>query len=55
MALMGKNGGISSIRVVADRGMISRETVEQLQSPERKVHFILVDGRGDLSECKESA
>lgn len=32
---------IRSICIVADRGMISQETIAQLQSPERKVHFIL--------------
>lgn len=32
---------IRSICIVADRGMISQETIEQLQAPERKVHFIL--------------
>jgi transposase len=32
---------IRSICIVADRGMISKETVRQLQADERKVHFIL--------------
>jgi hypothetical protein len=32
---------IRSICIVADRGMISQETIAQLQSAERKVHFIL--------------
>jgi len=32
---------IGSICVVADRGMISRETISQLQTTERKIHFIL--------------
>ena len=32
---------IRSICVVADRGMISKETMAQLQADERKVHFIL--------------
>lgn len=32
---------IQSICIVADRGMISQQTIEELQSPERKVHFIL--------------
>ena len=32
---------IRSICIVADRGMISRETIAQLQSANRKVHFIL--------------
>jgi len=32
---------IRSICIVADRGMISRETIAQLQSEDRQVHFIL--------------
>jgi len=32
---------IRSITIVADRGMISRETIAQLQSEDRQVHFIL--------------
>jgi hypothetical protein len=32
---------IRSICIVADRGMISRQTIAQLQAPERQVHFIL--------------
>jgi transposase len=32
---------IRSITIVADRGMISRETIAQLQSKDRQVHFIL--------------
>ncbi|NUQ66444.1 MAG: IS1634 family transposase [Pirellulales bacterium] len=32
---------IGSICIVADRGMISQETIDQLQVDERKVHFIL--------------
>ena len=32
---------IRSICIVADRGMISQETIAQLQSEDRKVHFIL--------------
>lgn len=32
---------IRSICIVADRGMISQETIAQLQSAEREVHFIL--------------
>lgn len=32
---------IRSICIVADRGMISQETIDQLQADERKVHFIL--------------
>jgi hypothetical protein len=32
---------IRSICIVADRGMISRETIAQLQAEDRKVHFIL--------------
>jgi transposase len=32
---------IRSICIVADRGMISQETIAQLQADERKVHFIL--------------
>jgi transposase len=32
---------IRSICIVADRGMISQETIVQLQSADRKVHFIL--------------
>jgi len=32
---------IRSISIVADRGMISRETIAELQSEDRQVHFIL--------------
>lgn len=32
---------IRAISIVADRGMISRETITQLQAEEREVHFIL--------------
>jgi transposase len=32
---------IESICIVADRGMISRETIAQLQAEDRQVHFIL--------------
>jgi transposase len=32
---------IRSICIVADRGMISRETIAQLQSEKRKVHYLL--------------
>ena len=32
---------IRSICIVADRGMISRETIAQLQAEDRRVHFIL--------------
>ena len=32
---------IRSISIVADRGMISRETIAQLQAQQREVHFIL--------------
>ena len=32
---------IRSITIVADRGMISRQTIAQLQSEDRQVHFIL--------------
>ena len=32
---------IRSICIVADRGMISRETIAQLQAEGRQVHFIL--------------
>jgi hypothetical protein len=32
---------IRSICIVADRGMISKQTIAQLQAPERQVHFIL--------------
>jgi Transposase DDE domain len=32
---------VRSISIVADRGMISRETIAQLQSGDRRVHYIL--------------
>jgi len=32
---------IRSICIVADRGMISKDTIQQLQADDRKVHFIL--------------
>ena len=38
---MQKRFRIRSICIVADRGMISQETIAQLQADERKVHFIL--------------
>lgn len=45
---------IGSICIVADRGMISRETLEQLQSPERRVHFILGARLKNVKEIYET-
>jgi hypothetical protein len=46
---------IRSICIVADRGMISQETIAQLEAEKRRVHFILgarlrnvAQGEGDL-------
>lgn len=38
---LGQRFRIQSITIVADRGMISRQTMAQLQSADRQVHFIL--------------
>lgn len=45
---------IGSICVVADRGMISKETIAQLQSAERKVHFILGARLRSVKEISET-
>ena len=45
---------IGSICVVADRGMISKETMAQLQADERKVHFILGARLRNVKEIYET-
>lgn len=45
---------IRSICIVADRGMISKETIRQLQSDERKVHFILGARLRSVKEIAET-
>jgi hypothetical protein len=44
---------IRSISIVADRGMISRETIAQLQSEDRGVHFILGARLRSVKEIRE--
>jgi transposase len=44
---------IRSITIVADRGMISRETIAQLQSEDRRVHFILGARLRSVKEIRE--
>lgn len=44
---------IGSITIVADRGMISRETIAQLQSEDRGVHFILGARLRSVKEIRE--
>jgi hypothetical protein len=45
---------IRSICIVADRGMISKETIQQLQADERKVHFILGARLRNVKEIYEN-
>jgi transposase len=45
---------IRSICIVADRGMISQETIAQLQSADRKVHFILGARLRNVKEIYEA-
>ena len=45
---------IRSICIVADRGMISKETIRQLQADERKVHFILGARLRNVKEIYEN-
>ena len=45
---------IRSICLVADRGMISKETISQLQADERKVHFILGARLRNVKEIYEN-
>jgi transposase len=45
---------IRSICVVADRGMISKETIAQLQADERQVHFILGARLRNVKEIYET-
>ena len=45
---------IRSICIVADRGMISRETIAQLQNADRKVHFILGARLRNVKEIYEA-
>jgi transposase len=45
---------IRSICIVADRGMISKETIAQLQADERQVHFILGARLRNVKEIYET-
>ena len=45
---------IRSICIVADRGMISKETIAQLQADERKVHYILGARLRNVKEIYET-
>ena len=45
---------IGKIVIVADRGMISRQTIEQLQAPDRAVHFILGARLRSVKEISET-
>jgi transposase len=45
---------IRSICIVADRGMISQETIQQLPADERKVHFILGARLRNVKEIYEN-
>jgi hypothetical protein len=45
---------IRSICIVADRGMISRETIAQLQAEDRQVHFILGARLRNVKEIYEA-
>jgi len=46
---------IRSICIVADRGMISKETIAQLQADERQVHYILGARLRNVKEIYETA
>jgi len=48
-----KRFAIGSVCVVADRGMISQNTIEQLQSQERGVHYILGARLRSVKEIRE--
>jgi transposase len=45
---------IRSLCIVADRGMISKDTIQQLQAKERQVHFILGARLRNVKEIYES-
>jgi transposase len=45
---------IGRIVIVADRGMISRETIEKLQAPDRRVSYILGARLRGVKEIKET-
>ena len=45
---------IARIVIVADRGMISRQTIEKLQAPDRAVHFILGARLRSVKEISET-
>lgn len=45
---------IRSVCIVADRGMISKETIQQLQADERNVHFILGARLRNVKEIYET-
>jgi len=45
---------IRSICIVADRGMISKDTIQQLQADDRKVHFILGARLRNVKEIYEN-
>jgi hypothetical protein len=48
-----KRFAIGSVCVVADRGMISQGTIEELQSAERRVHYVLGARLRSVKEIRE--
>ncbi len=48
-----KRFAIRSVCVVADRGMISQSTIEELQSAERRVHYVLGARLRSVKEIRE--
>ena len=48
-----KRFAIHSVCVVADRGMISQATIEELQSKERRVHYVLGARLRSVKEIRE--
>jgi transposase len=48
-----KRFAIRSVCVVADRGMISQATIEELQSKERRVHYVLGARLRSVKEIRE--
>ena len=48
-----KRFAIRSVCVVADRGMISQATIEELQSAERRVHYVLGARLRSVKEIRE--
>ena len=48
-----KRFAIHSVCVVADRGMISQATIEELQSKERRLHYVLGARLRSVKEIRE--